>query len=101
MLWDATSVMDEKLRFVAACLSGEEPMPMLCERFGISRQTGYQLKRRYKTGGPSGLEEHSRPPHRPGRMTPAGLVVRLLVLRCPNPPSVPNKLLPSPTPPHL
>lgn len=66
---------------------------MLCERYGISRQTGYQLKRRYEAEGPSGLEERSRAPHRPGRTTPAELVVRLLDLRRRKPHWGPKKLL--------
>jgi transposase-like protein len=73
--------MDEKMRFVAECLAGEEPMTMLCERYGISRQTGYLLKRRYKADGVSGLEERSRAPHQHGRTTAADLVVRLVELR--------------------
>jgi transposase InsO family protein len=85
--------MDEKMRFVAECLLGEEPMTMLCERYGISRQTGYVLKRRYETEGPSGLEERSRAPHRPGRVTAADLVVRLVELRRRKPYWGPKKLL--------
>jgi transposase InsO family protein len=68
-------------------------MTMLCERFGISRQTGYQLKRRYEAEGPSGLEERSRAPRRPGRVTPADLVVRLVELRRRKPHWGPRKLL--------
>lgn len=64
MPWKLTSVMNEKMQFVAECLSGDEPMTVLCERYGISRQTGYELKRRYEAHGPSGLEERSRAPHR-------------------------------------
>ena len=93
MPWKPTSVMDQKMSFVVACLSGEEPMTMLCERYGISRQTGYQLKRRYEAQGPLGLEERSRAPHRPGRVTPAELVVRLLELRVRKPHWGPKKLL--------
>jgi transposase len=73
--------MDEKMRFMVECLAGEEPMTMLCERHGISRQTGYTLKRRYEAEGVLGLEERSRAPHQHGRTTAAELVVRLVELR--------------------
>ena len=54
MPWDETSAMDEKFRFVAEVLRGEEPMTALCERYGISREAGYKWKRRYLALGPSG-----------------------------------------------
>jgi transposase InsO family protein len=93
MPWKQTSVIDQKVRFVAECLADEEPMTLLCERYGISRQTGYELKRRYLAQGLSGLEERSRAPHRPGRVTPAELVVRILDLRRRKPHWGPKKLL--------
>lgn len=80
MPWKETSRMDEKLWFVAACLRDEEPMTVLCERYGISRQTGYELKRRYLAEGPRGLEERSRAPHRSPQTTPeptAELIIKL------------------------
>ncbi len=93
MPWERMSVIDQKLRFVAECLADEEPMTLLCERYGISRQTGYELKRRYVLEGLSGLEERSRAPHRHGRVTPAELVVRILDLRRRKPHWGPKKLL--------
>ncbi|MBV8122301.1 MAG: helix-turn-helix domain-containing protein [Alphaproteobacteria bacterium] len=39
--------MDEKLAFINECLRGELPMTALCERYGISRDTGYRLLGRY------------------------------------------------------
>jgi transposase InsO family protein len=93
MPWKPVSVMDEKMRFVAECLSGEEPMTILCERYNISRQTGYQLKRRYLSEGPSGLLERSRAPHHPGRVTPAELIAPILELRRAKPHWGPKKLL--------
>ena len=93
MPWKLTSVMDQKLQFVAECLAGDEPMTVLCERYGISRQTGYELKRRYAAQGPLGLEERSRAPHHHGRATRAELVVRILDLRRSKPYWGPKKLL--------
>ena len=39
MPWKETSVMEERLRFVARLLEGEA-MSELCRGFGISRKTG-------------------------------------------------------------
>jgi transposase-like protein len=41
MGWRVSSAMDEKLRFVFEYERDEESMRALCERFGISRETGY------------------------------------------------------------
>ncbi|HLJ65593.1 MAG TPA: IS481 family transposase [Stellaceae bacterium] len=85
--------MDEKLEFIADCLRGDEPMTVLCERYGISRETGYVWKRRYETEGARGLEERSRAPHRHGLATPAGQVVRIIEARRRKPYWGPKKLL--------
>ena len=81
MPWDETSAMDEKFRFVAEVLRGEEPMTALCERYGISREAGYKWKRRYLALGPSGLEERSRAPLRHGRTTPEAVAAPIVALR--------------------
>ncbi len=47
MPWKESSVMEERLRFVARLLEGE-PMSELCREFGISRKTGYKIFVRYK-----------------------------------------------------
>ena len=41
MPWKASSVMEERLRFVARLLDGEA-MTDVCREFGISRKTGYK-----------------------------------------------------------
>jgi hypothetical protein len=42
MPWRESSVIEERLRFVARLLEGE-PMTDLCREFGISRKTGYKI----------------------------------------------------------
>lgn len=37
MGWRETGIMDERFRFVAGCLAGEETMAELCAAFGMSR----------------------------------------------------------------
>jgi transposase InsO family protein len=93
MPWLEGSVRDQKLLFVADCLRGEESMTALCERYGISRQVGHALKKRFLAEGPSGLEERSRAPLHHGRATPAEVVARLIEARRRWPHWGPKKLL--------
>ena len=53
--------MDERIRFVARLLEGEE-MAGLCREFDISRKTGYKILDRYKECGLEGLTDRSRRP---------------------------------------
>ena len=50
MAWNECSVMDERLRFVATLLEGEE-MTDVCREFRISRKTGYKIFTRYRETG--------------------------------------------------
>ncbi len=81
MSWEATSVTDQKVSFVAAWLREEEPRSVLCERYGVSRQTGYKLWRRYEVEGVAGLAERSRAPLRHGRAMPAAIAVKIIEAR--------------------
>ncbi len=62
MPWSETSPMDQKVQFVSDYLRGSLRMTELCERFGISRKTGYKWIGRYIESGPEALEERSRRP---------------------------------------
>ena len=64
MPWRESTVMEERLRFVARRLEGE-PMTALCREFGISRKTGHKLFARYKDHG---LEALADRPRKPGRV---------------------------------
>src|SRR5260370_7279683 len=69
MPWKETCRMDERLRFIVEHRKGELPMTALCASFGISRETGYELVRRYQAEGaaapmqPPPPPPHPRPPH--------------------------------------
>lgn len=63
MPWRETSVMEERLRFVARLLEGEG-MSDVCREFGISRKTGYKIFNRYKDEGLEALTDRSRRPVR-------------------------------------
>ncbi|MGO7755594.1 helix-turn-helix domain-containing protein, partial [Rhizobium ruizarguesonis] len=78
MVWRETVIMDERLKFVAACLSGEETMSALCLVYGISRKTGYKWLGRFKTHGPAGLHDLARAPLNHGRATAAALVEQIV-----------------------
>jgi transposase InsO family protein len=79
MPWKASSVMEERLRFVARLLEGEA-MTDLCREFGISRKTGYKIFDRYKEHGLEALSDRSRRPVRCANQLPQqveSLIVRL------------------------
>ena len=63
MPWKASSVMEERLRFVARLLDGEA-MTEVCREFGVSRKTGYKIFDRYKEQGLAALSDRSRQPVR-------------------------------------
>lgn len=77
MPWKESSVMEERLRFVARLLEGEA-MTDICREFGISRKTGYKLFNRYKEEGPLALCDRSRRPVRYANQLPEQ-VERLIV----------------------
>jgi len=79
MPWKASSVMEERLRFVARLLDGEA-MTDVCRDFGVSRKTGYKIFDRYKEHGLEALTDRSRRPVRYANQLPQqieGLIVRL------------------------
>ena len=61
--------MDERLKFIARILDGEQ-MAGLCRDFGISRKTGYKIFRRYNNSGLEGLTDRSRRPYRHANQLP-------------------------------
>ena len=87
-----TCVENEKLRFIAACLKEDRTMTSLCEAFGISREWGYALLRRYRAEGLAGLAPRSRAPHRPGKAMPAAVAAAIVELRLERPNWGPKKL---------
>jgi transposase InsO family protein len=92
MPFEETCVLDETVRFIAAYLEGEETMAAVCRDFGISRQWGYELVRRYRAEGAAGLKPRSRVPHRPGRAMAAAVADAVIALRCRHPSWGPKKL---------
>jgi transposase InsO family protein len=73
--------MEQRLRFIADVLAGDETMTELCERYEISRKTGYKWLGRHCLEGVDGLKERSRAPHLHGRARPAELLAAVLALK--------------------
>src|SRR5712692_4018033 len=63
MPWRETAPMKERMRFVTDWERDLYSMVELCERYGISRKTGYKWMDRYEREGADGLRERSRAPH--------------------------------------
>ncbi|MBY5592696.1 IS481 family transposase [Rhizobium leguminosarum] len=80
MPWRETSVMEERLRFVARLLEGEG-MSDVCREFGISRKTGYKIFNRYKDEGLDALTDRSRRPVRYANQLPEPVTVMIVRLK--------------------
>ena len=93
MGWRETGLMDERLKFIAACLAEDDTMTDICESFGISRKTGYKWLARYKAFGPEALHDVTRAPLLHGRATAAELVARILAEKEAHPLWGPKKLV--------
>jgi transposase InsO family protein len=85
--------MDERMGFIGDRLSGSWTMTELCERYEISRKTGYKWIERYRLEGPAGLAERPRAPLAHGRATPENLVAAIVALRRERPSWGPRKLI--------
>ncbi len=97
-------VMDERLRFVARLLEGEQMAP-LCAEFGISRKTGYKIFDRYKDCGVQAFTDRSRRAYRQANRLPAPLEAVIVRLKREYPgwgaPKIREKLRQQFTGPHL
>ncbi len=85
MVWQSGTIMDSRLEFVRLAEAGNISMAELCRRFGISRETGYAMLRRYRQEGPDGLKDRSRRPHHSPRRTPETMEARVVELRAAHP----------------
>src|SRR3974390_1339477 len=81
MPWKASSVMEEKLRFIVEYERDEQTMTDLCEAFGIARETGYVWLRRYRAAGVGGLVELNRAAQRHPNQTAGEIEQAVLELR--------------------
>jgi transposase InsO family protein len=93
MPWSETSPMDERSRFVVDALSDCFTMTELCERYGVSRKTGYKWLERYRGGGEPACADLPRAPRRHPNATPEDVVELVLQLRRKYPEAGPRTLL--------
>ena len=56
--------MEGRVRFIADYRARLYSMTELCERFRVSRKTGYKWVQRFDEEGEEGLLDRSRAPHR-------------------------------------
>lgn len=80
MPWRESSVMEERLRFVARLLEGET-MTEVCRDFGISRKTGYKIYSRYQAEGVYALNDRSRRPVRYANQLPEQIEDQIVSLK--------------------
>ncbi len=81
MPWRTRTVVSERDEFVRRRLSLRTSMTALCREFGISRNAGYELMRRYAEGESNGLADRSSRPNTSPRQTAAELEARVCELR--------------------
>jgi len=93
MPWKETSPVNERVKFIAAFLEGNENFSELCERFGISRKQGYKWRERYEAGGLEALRDRSRAPITHPHAVPASIVDMIVGARRQHPRWGPRKLL--------
>ena len=92
MPWKESAVLDEKVRFVLDHQKGLWTMTELCQRYGISRESGYENVRRFRQAGLVGLLERSRAAvHHPNQTAPE-IIEQVLALRRQRPSWGPKKL---------
>ena len=76
-----TNVVKERLAFVHDLESGHWSMTELCERYGVSRPTGYKWLARHQAGGGAGLDDRSRAPQRCPHRTSDALEALIIAAR--------------------
>jgi transposase len=85
--------MDQKTQFIADYLRAQDSMSALCDRYGISRKTGYRFVERYLRHGPQGLDERSRRSNNNPNQTPEHVIRAIIELRQRHPSWGAKKLL--------
>jgi putative transposase len=73
MPWKEELPMNQKTQFVSEYLRHSLSFTELCQRYHISRKTGYKWIARYQAQGPPGLVDRSRRPHCSPDKTPEAL----------------------------
>src|SRR4030088_3615714 len=86
MPWQERSPMDERVQFISDYQRQLFTMTQLCDRYGISRKTGYVVVGRYEADGVAGLSPRSSRPGQSPQATPAPVVNAIVAMRKRYPP---------------
>jgi transposase InsO family protein len=81
MPWNIKDTMSLREEFVSLAADDTISFSQLCQRFEISRQTGYKWLERHREQGRAGLADRSRRPHHSPARSPDQIVERVLALR--------------------
>ena len=76
-----TTATEQRLRFAEDFESGQWSMTELCERYGVTRPTGYKWVGRFRESGAPGMTERSRAPRACPHRTPAKIEALILTAR--------------------
>ncbi|EIG57766.1 hypothetical protein Bra1253DRAFT_02438, partial [Bradyrhizobium sp. WSM1253] len=93
MPWRESCAMDQRVNFISEQRTGLWTMTELCERYEISRKTGYKWLERYRLEGPGGLGDRSHAARVHGRATPRHIVDAIVGLRLERPSWGPRKIV--------
>lgn len=93
MPWTDTDPMTERHKFILTHEEGLFSMTELCQRFGISRKTGYKWLERYREGGADALHDRSCAPKSCPHRTPEPICQIVIEARRAHPRWGPRKLL--------
>jgi transposase InsO family protein len=86
--------MDERVQFISDHQRQLWTMTELCERYNISRKTGYKWLGRYDAEGPPGLTNRSSRPHHSPQATDEDIAAAIQALRKRHPRWGAKKILP-------
>lgn len=81
MPWKEQSVMSQRIEFIHFATQEGSNLAELCRRYGISRDTGHRLLKRFKAGGFEALEDRSRRPHHCPNKTSSAVEKSVLEVR--------------------
>lgn len=81
MPWEAVSLMSLRKEFIYLVMKDSCCFSELCERFKISRKTGYKWVKRFLNQGESGLKDQPRKPKTSPKKTPSELEEKVLEMR--------------------
>ena len=85
MPWKEWSLMLLRREFVELAIQSEANVKQLCDRFGISRKTGYKWLKRYRETKESGLRDRSRRPQHAPERSSVEVEAKVLAVRDANP----------------